>query len=711
MSELYLRIVKTRLYPITKIQCIFGLIIFILIILFIYQKELKLKKIYEESSRSIPVLMRRSEIELLSLYERELPRVEKDIFQPIFHNHYLTLKLNLTSMGKNYLNYFKNGSNEKIDCLKITCLKDSKNINDFHPICHIYLNIRVTILNFTEIYLTFLSKNSSCLLSLTYKHDIISLDIHQMFLVNDKFRFTYQWLNFDQEKLFSWSQWPLTMKCLNSDLNNLSRNENQSSKLNFNAFQCSSVDILIHSTSRELFVREQKAVSYWFDLQNNASINKTILDKNNISIKTRRLVPFEIAKNHKVCSEKFQNWILNYQKWHENITFNINNRSMTFEQQFQRIIELNVRFLIYEKPTSGIADRIIHFISSYLIALLTNRLFIFDKNWSEFIDATQSSLNYQPEFVIPWFSQFDIITKNLSLKIQNNLTIKDYSFSLERYNKDYDYEKDFPERILIFKGHTGCIVHTIKSKSSIYRKFLTIDLEMNPENIFGCLYHSLFTYRLSALIKRVPLISSNNQLGHSPQQILQTLLSPRFFPIGIQIRAGDQTMTRTNASFNETIILKKFENFFTCSQQIINTNIKLFRETNQIPIVFLLSDDIQIRQAALKRWKFSLECFQSFDNKCQSNNSSLNILANSNPVFHISYANDRILAFQLGIFDNFLFSLCEQHIFSTESGFGRFAAFASLKLRNIYSFFRHEQSSCQNQSVPLVIAGYHWSGI
>ncbi|CAF2993957.1 unnamed protein product [Rotaria sp. Silwood2] len=711
MSELYLRIVKTRLYPITKIQCIFGLIIFILIILFIFQKELKLKKIYEESSRSIPVLMRRSEIELLSLYERELPRVEKDIFQPIFHNHYLTLKLNLTSMGKNYLNYFKNGSNEKIDCLKITCLKNSKNINDFHPICHIYLNIRVTILNFTEIYLTFLSKNSSCLLSLTYKHDIISLDIHQMFLVNDKFRFTYQWLNFDQEKLFSWSQWPLTMKCLNSDLNNLSKNENQSSKLNFNAFQCSSVDILIHSTSRELFVREQEAVSYWFDLQNNASINKTILNKNNISIKTRRLVPFEIAKNHKVCSEKFQNWILNYQKWHENITFNINNRSMTFEQQFQRIIELNVRFLIYEKHTSGIADRIIHFISSYLAALLTNRLFIFDKNWSEFIDIMQSSLNYQPESVIPWFSRFDMIKKNLSLNIQNNLTIKDYWFSFDRHNTDYDYEKHCRERILIFRGHTGGVIHAIKSNSSVYRKFLTIDLEMNPENIFGCLYHSLFTYRLSELIKRVPVISSNNQLGHSPRHILQTLLSPRVFPIGIQIRAGDRTMTGTSVPFDETTIFKRFKNFFNCSQQIINANIKLFRETNQIPIVFLLSDDIQIRHVALKRWKFSLECFQSFDNKCQSNNNSLNILANSNPVFHVSNANDRILALRLGIFDSFLFSLCEQHIFSINSGFGRFAAFASLKLRNIYSFFHNEQPSCQNQSVPLATAGYHWSGI
>ncbi|CAF1231629.1 unnamed protein product [Rotaria sordida] len=145
------------------------------------------------------------------------------------------------------------------------------------------------------------------------------------------------------------------------------------------------------------------------------------------------------------------------------------------------------------------------------------------------------------------------------------------------------------------------------------------------------------------------------------------LLSPSFFLIGLQIRVGDQTKISTQVSSNETTILKKFENFFTCSQQIININKKLYHETNQIPIIFLLSDDIEIRQAALKRWKFSLECFQSVENKCQSNNSNLNILANSNPVFHISYTNDRILAFQLGIFDNFLFGLCEQHIISTFS--------------------------------------------
>ncbi|CAF1309479.1 unnamed protein product [Rotaria sp. Silwood1] len=448
-----------------------------------------------------------------------------------------------------------------------------------------------------------------------------------MFLVDDQFRFTYQWSNFNQTKLLSWSQWPLTMTCLNLALENLSENKNQSSKLDFNSFRCFSIDTLSHSTSRELFAREHEAVSYWLDLQNDVSIYKKLPIKNTKSLKTRRLAPFEIAKNSQVCSKKFQNWILNYQKWHEKISLAISNRSMIFKEQFQRIIELNVRFLIYEKSGSGIADRVIHFISSYFVALLTNRLFIFDTNWPEFIDTMQSSLNYEPEFVIPWLSQFNLTKKKLSLDIQNNLTVGVYWFSFDRYTKDYDYEKHCRERILIFKGHTGGVVHTIKSNSSIYRKFLTIDLEMNPENMFGCLYHSLFTYRLFALMKRVPLISSNNQLGHSSQQILQTLLSPYFFPIGIQI-----------------------------------------------------PDDVRIRQAALKRWKFPLECFQSFENKCQLNNSGLNILSNSNPVFHVQYANDRILAFELGIFDNFLFSLCEQHIISRNSGFGRFPAFASVKL-------------------------------
>ncbi|CAF2164729.1 unnamed protein product [Rotaria magnacalcarata] len=495
--------------------------------------------------------------------------------------------------------------------------------------------------------------------------------------------------------------------CLNLYSNEINQRQNRSSESLFNFVRCSSVDTAIHSSSRELFIREQEAVSFWLDLQYDSSINRRSFDK---SIIARRLVSFEIAKNSSVCSQKFQNWILNYQQWHENISFLISNRSITVEKQLERIVELDIRFLIYEKPSSGIADRIVHFITTFLIAILTNRLFIFDKDWPLFIDYMQSSLNYQSEFVIPWFSQLNF-TKNLPLNIENKLTTKKYSFSFDRHTKDYNYDKNFPERILIFNGHTGSVIHIIKSNSSIYRKLLTIDLEMNRENIFGCLYSSLFTYRLSAFIESFSLNLPNDQLGHSSQQILQTLLSPRFFPIGIQIRVSDETMIRTDRVSDEKMIINRFHSFFQCSQDLISKNERVLRKTNQLPIIFLLSDDLRVRQAALKHSQLSLEQLQSSENYSPWNTSRLNILANANPVLHISHTNNQKLAFQLGIIDSFLFSLCEQHIISSKSGYGRFSVFASLKQRNIYTLVPGKQYFCHNQSVSLAAAAYEWSGI
>ncbi|CAF4154031.1 unnamed protein product, partial [Rotaria magnacalcarata] len=126
---------------------------------------------------------------------------------------------------------------------------------------------------------------------------------------------------------------------------------------------------------------------------------------------------------------------------------------------------------------------------------------------------------------------------------------------------------------------------------------------------------------------------------------------------------------------------------------------------------FLLSDDLRVRQAALKHSQLSLEQLQSSENYSPWNTSRLNILANANPVLHISHTNNQKLAFQLGIIDSFLFSLCEQHIISSKSGYGRFSVFASLKQRNIYTLVPGKQYFCHNQSVSLAAAAYEWSGI
>ncbi|CAF1561673.1 unnamed protein product, partial [Adineta steineri] len=318
--------------------------------------------------------------ELLLLYEQELAHIETTSFQPTFHNHYLKLKLNLTSIAKEHSDYFKNYSIKKNSLLKITCLQSPTKTNDFHSICDIYLTFQVKILNLKKVQLTLLSKNTTCSILLTNTSDIILLNVQQVFSVNDIFRFTYQWSDFNNKTEIFWRLWPLNTTCLTS-------------------LQCSFTNILTHSTSKELFLKEQNAISTWLDLQYQTFINQKLSKQVNNS---RNLVPFEIAKNPSVCSRQFQNWILDYEKWHENISYNINNGLMTIEEQRNRIIELDVRFLIYEKLGTGIADRIIHLMSTYLVALLTKRLFIFDKHWPEFTSIMQSSLNYEQKLIIPW---------------------------------------------------------------------------------------------------------------------------------------------------------------------------------------------------------------------------------------------------------------------------------------------------------------------
>lgn len=653
---------------------------------------------------------------LLSLYEEELSRVEKALFRPQFHNHQLTFKLNLTTMAANLSKDFTNSSERNTDSLQIIALRSFKDISDFQPICEINLTFSVELFNTTEKRLTLLQNNASCLLSLTSTSNIISIAIQQRFSADDRFSFTHQWLSMNASNLFFWSDWPVKRKCLDNYLGNLRRNENAFSNVTFNSPLCPSVSVLTHSTSRELFREEQSAMSDWLDLQSQESIHGKLLNRSDQSKGIRRLAPFEIAEDPTVCSKEFQEWIQNYQRWHENITFLLNNGSMTLNEQRNRIIELDVRFVIYENPKSGIADRVIHLITTYLVALLTRRLWVFCIDWPEFLEVMQFSMNSEQQLAMPWFAQLNLLNENISSNDQNYLTFKPYRFSLETHMTDYDYEKAFPERIVSLIGHIGRVIHTIQSNSSIYKKFLADDLKLNANQIFGCLTHSLFTYKLNQLIRRIPSTSVSSELGHSPQQILQTLLSPKFSPIGIQIRAGDETIVGRNSNpaivlSNYDVVINKFISFFVCAQDITKTNQPMLNKTGKKSVGFLLADSVHIRQAVLRRWKFPSQCLPLSKDQCQWTNETLYFLASSDRVLHLQHADDSMLAFQLGIFDMFLFSLCEQHIITTDSGFGRFPAFISLKQRNLYTFALAEKHSCLNQGVSLAESGYHWSKI
>ncbi len=644
--------------------------------------------------------------ELLMIYEQQLARLAAAPFLPTYQNYRLKFKLNITSIATHLYGNFI-GSNRH---LQVVCFAKFPNTPTLHEALSFNLNFSVKTIDVKHVQLTL--ENSS--IPTANKHiDIINIEVNQTFSIDIVFSFTYQWTDLKIVNSFDWPAWPLQKPCIDSIEYCIRQND---SKLDY---PCLVTNTLTHLTSRQMFLAEQSGVIYWLDKQYAvAQLGHPLLSK----AKTRRPSPMEFSMNSTICSPEFNKWISTYQQWHENITATISHLSMTFEQQRDRIVELNIRFMLYEAPGTGVADRIVHLMTTYLIAVLTKRLFLFDSKWSTFFDVMQSRLNYDQISVIPWFSHLHILNTNLSKNSSKYFTTRSHVTSLNNIEEHYDYDREFPERILIFQGHMGRIVQMMTSNASIYRTFLNDDLRMSPENMFGCLYHSLLIHRLAALVERtsgtINTLSHNKNLGHSSQQILRAILSPMFYPIGIQIRTqdhltNDDMNNKSQGITSEQIWTILYQHFIYCARDLVFRNQEMLDRSGQLPIGFLLSNAVGIRQTFLKRWQLPSYCFHSFKKECYTRTHGLYLLANPDIIYHVSLTSQSALALQIAMFDIFIFSFCEIHIITSGSGFGRIAVFASLRGRNIYSLSRDETYLCRNDSysISLIDSGYNWSGI
>ena len=651
---------------------------------------------------------------LLRIYEQQLARYRTAAFMPTYHNHHLRFRLDLKSIAVDL--YGETESfRDSTQTLHIECLKKQANSTQFeHEFdLKLFFNVQQVEDEPLQFIVRPITNNESTLkisfvppgVSMERVKEVI-LDVNRIYPVPTIFSFTYQWLDLKVKKTFDWPRWPLTRSCADQILNELIQQPSES------RVSCSTTHVLHHSTSQRIFAEERSVMTEWLDLQHQASQSKNLAGSPSVLNRTRRGCPFESTLNPRVCSSNFQAWISLYQDWHANVSAGVTDPRLTIEQQRDLIIQGNIRFLLYEKCATGTADRMVHLVTTYLIAILTKRLFFFDANWSEFTEVMQSSLNYERDSIMPWLTQLNRLNRHLSPNHRNYLSSKQYWFGFDRLTQDRDYDRDCPERILHFQGRTGGIVRLLTSNTSIYRTFLTKELQMNAENMFGCLYHSLLVYRLSALIERTSTKSSFN-LGHSSEELLQVLLSTNFYPIGVQVRLGDAAMQNIlNASIEEKLI-ESSEHFLSCAADLIAGDRTSFRSARQVPIVYLLSDAVHLRQTALRRSQLPSSCLQTLDMKCQGERDPLFVISSPDPVLHITYSSQPALAFRLAMFDLFLFNLCEQHVITKNSGFGRIAVFASLKRRNISSLLIGKSVSCRlpGQSVSLAQSGYHWSGI
>lgn len=549
-------------------------------------------------------------------------------------------------------------------------------------------------------------------------------------------------VNYTHKVPLTWPDWPLSTTCLMEIMKDI-RKKNKSHRL-FNVtpldYSCTEAKFLVISNTYSSFVRERTAIIHWLDMMNEANdissrtstssqIKKTMNDEVTVFPTYRRPVPFEKSLKISVCPTKFQTWIADYQKWHSNVSRALMQLELNYTAIKDYILGNNIRFLLYHNAPvgHGVTDRTLHLISTYMTAILTRRFLAIDHSWPELERVYILSLNVLQNIVIPWLPELLRFNQvgNLTSSNTSYISAKTYKFQTERFAQDYNYDVQLPERIVTIDSFVGNVVHTISSKTSIYSNFLKNDLQMTSENLFGCLYHSFLIPRLESLIQMTLENNvdknENHQLGYTYGKMLQILLSFKFHPIGVQIRVGDLSFLNVSQldkdPSSDRSLLQKYHKYFSCADELGNSYYRKnlnssSTNVSQLVVVYLMSDNRQLRQAALRQWQLPYLCLNQTLQSCTMSGRSQALITTTNRLEHIANTENIIHALQHTMIETFLFSICQEHIFSLASGFGRMPAFAALNFRNIYSFSERDHVSCSDQGgIKLEVSAHHQSGI
>jgi hypothetical protein len=545
---------------------------------------------------------------LLLMYKRRLSMHLEAGFSPEISESYLFVYIRPQELLLHiaHINWLTQDQTKVVN-LSIFCYELPSTI----AVCNITLSILLSkdgtfklIRHITAPTLWTLSEPSYTFLNTQKYNDTMKIRVPLRVTTEKSYRFTYQihdvltHIPNTESKLLRWSSWPLTSDCVQRYLQQLILDPDKVEFDDVLEKSCSTSTFLVAVSPHQAFEMERSTISSWLDVQYQAS-SSDMFD----AVKPRNKHAFETVSNYSVCPLKFQNWILDYRHWHAKISREISKSYDNFSVLRKRILKENVRFMVTVHFDSGVADRFVHIISIYLVAVLTRRFFVFGDGWSDLHNVMRLSLASEQENVAPWLSNITLINTDLSLNHADYISQRLVVFRTERIFKEFNYDKSFPERILLFKSHIGNVIHTLTSPTSVYRQFLQSNLELTPANIYGCLFHSLMVPQLSTLLRitllPVRTIIHNTNIIYQPQELLQLFLSSRYYPVGVQIRIGDHSMSeKFNVSvlsphWSNSIFLFDFGGYFSCAHYLFLTFVS--NETKQVPFVYLISDSHLVR--------------------------------------------------------------------------------------------------------------------
>lgn len=214
---------------------------------------------------------------------------------------------------------------------------------------------------------------------------------------------------------------------------------------------------------------------------------------------------------------------------------------------------------------------------------------------------------------------------------------------------------------------------------------------LTPQTAFGCLVHYLFQ----------PKPDIFTHLQEITQQVTETARDSSTLLIGIQIRAGDNYLTRQDHSID----VQQYAAFFDCAQQIEQWALPQTGATTAK--WFLVSDSTHLRSQAVARF--------GKDKVITAGSISVEHSAKETSVCKSGSCDVSSEGFQVAAAEWWLFSFARFHVISQYSGYGRSAAMLSFSENSIYTVPHKQQAKrieCSAKSfTELGDLPYEWSGI
>lgn len=351
------------------------------------------------------------------------------------------------------------------------------------------------------------------------------------------------------------------------------------------------------------------------------------------------------------------------------------------------------RYLVSIAVEAGLADRVIGILTEFYFAVLTNRAFQITTygtlprfeaafnapyiNWSRLMDPPEVTDNlkytyrglrgyqgnrlYGPDVNTSLYWPMYLVNDEISNRFFSSANVSTFP------------QGHADVQTVFVASNRGRIIQLFDNP---YHRGQLFEMGLRPETALSCAWNFLF--------------SPNDAVQHAMTTEFAALRSSSMLKITINIRVGDHVF---DPVADENTTLEPYELYFSCAESI-----EYFARTpNRSVIWYVTSDSLRLRQLAKRR----------FGNKVLTQENMHYAHGDCGHSQEKSYGGctttSQDLSIQIASGQLWAMSMCDYHVVSQHSGFGRLAGIISGRWHNIFSI-DGSQSNCSPGSYTLLEA-------